>query len=123
MTPKRICNTFSKLRSEIQLTQSEVKLIKFSNNKRKYVRKLVGYEDIMLDMTNIPIIENNNCHPLKNNIEYTWANFIQNNKITKKPITISFTNFNLASMQEYLSYKNVDKIRVLLTKLSYSRIT
>lgn len=32
------------------------------------------------------------------------------------------TNCNLVFMQEYLNYKNMDKMRVLLTKLLYSEI-
>ena len=37
-------------------------------------------------------------------------------------LTIFFINPNLALIREYLSYKNVDKIRHLLTKLPYSKV-
>ena len=38
-------------------------------------------------------------------------------------MTIFFTNPNLASMQEYISYKNVDIMRVLLIKLPDGKLT
>lgn len=47
---------------------------------------------------------------------------MQNNKIIKKSMKILFNNFNLISIQKYLSYKNINKIRALLTKLLYSKI-
>ena len=33
-----------------------------------------------------------------------------------------FRNSTLALMQKYLSYKNIDKIKALLTKLSYDKV-
>ena len=47
---------------------------------------------------------------------------MQTNKMTKKLMIILFTNLNLIFMQEYLSYKNVNKIRILLTKLPYNKV-
>lgn len=37
-------------------------------------------------------------------------------------MTMFFNKLNLAPMQEHLSYKNVDKMSVLLIKLPYSKI-
>ncbi len=34
-----------------------------------------------------------------------------------------FNNPDLAPMREHLSYKNVDKIRALLTELPYGKVT
>ncbi len=34
-----------------------------------------------------------------------------------------FSNPTLASMREYLSNKNIDKMRVLLTELPYGKVT
>ena len=34
-----------------------------------------------------------------------------------------FNNSNLAPMQQHLSYKNIDKMETLLTKLLYSKVT
>lgn len=41
----------------------------------------------------------------------------------KKSIDIFFNNPDLAPIKQYLSYKNVEKIRILLIKLSYNKIT
>lgn len=38
-------------------------------------------------------------------------------------MNIFFNNFNLLLMQQYLSYKNIYKIRSLLIKLLYNKIT
>lgn len=70
VTSKSIYNTFFQLRSRIQSTQSRFKLIKFDNNKKKQVRKLVEYGNIMANIANILVVENNNCFFLKNNVEY-----------------------------------------------------
>lgn len=50
--------------------------MKFDNKKRGQVKELVGYKDIMLDMTNISVIEDDNHLLFKNNIEYIWVIFI-----------------------------------------------
>lgn len=36
---------------------------------------------------------------------------------------IFFNNFDLALIQKHLSYKNMDKMRALLTELPYSKVT
>lgn len=61
-------------------------------------------------MANMLIIVNNNYFLFKNNVEYAWAKFIQANKM-------------LVSMRKYLSYNKKNKIKTLLTKLLYSKIT
>lgn len=38
-------------------------------------------------------------------------------------MTIFFTNPDLASMQEHLNYKNIDKMKALLIELPNSKIT
>ena len=48
---------------------------------------------------------------------------MQANKITKRSMTISFSNPTLAPMQKHLNYKNMGKIRALLTKLQYGKVT
>lgn len=123
MTSENICSTFSQLKSGIQSTQNKFKLIKFGINKRRQVGKSVGYGNVIAGIANILVFEDNNCLPFKNNFEYAWARFMQASKMTKRSMTIFFTNSNLASMREYLSYKNVDKMRALLTELLYSKIT
>ena len=64
-----------------------------------------------------------NCLLFKNNVEYKWVRFIQGSKMRKGLMTIFFSNPTLALMQEYLSYKNINKIKVLLTELLYSNVT
>lgn len=59
----------------------------------------------------------------KNNLEYVWTRIIQNIKMIKESIAIFLTYLDLVLMQEYLSYKNVDNIWILLTELLYNKIT
>ena len=47
---------------------------------------------------------------------------MQTSKILKELIAMFFNNPNLAPMQEYLIYKNVDEISLLLTELVYSKV-
>ena len=42
---------------------------------------------------------------------------MQDSKITKRSMGMFFNNLDLAPMREYLSYKNVDEMKALLTKL------
>ena len=58
----------------------------------------------------------------KTNVEYKQAKFMQASKMTKRLITIFFSNPTLAPMWEHLSYKNVDKMRALLTELPYDKV-
>lgn len=71
MLSESIRSTISRLRSEIQSSQSRFKLIKFYNSKRRQIRKLVKYEYVMASMANILVSENHNCFLFKNNVEYT----------------------------------------------------
>lgn len=89
--PESICNTFSWSRSGIESTQNGFQLIKFCDK----TRELVGYKDVMADMTNILVIRNTNRLTFKDNIEYVWACFMQVSKVTKGSMTIFFTNPNL----------------------------
>lgn len=45
-----------------------------------------------------------------------------NQQISKKLINIFFNNLNLILMQQYLRYKNLDKMRKLLKKLLYNKV-
>lgn len=76
-----------------------------------------------MGMANKPVIKNNNCLILKNNIEYIWARFIQANNMTTKWLTIIFyINPNLVLMWRHLSYKNIDRIMAWLIKLVYDKV-
>ncbi len=61
--------------------------------------------------------------PLKNNVEYEWARFIQASKMTKGSMIMFFSNPTLTPMREHLRYKNVDEMRALLIELPYSKVT
>ncbi len=76
----------------------------------------------MADVTDI-LGNADNQLSFKNNVKYEWARFMQASKMTKRLMTMFFSNLTLAPMREYLSYKNVDKMRALLTKLPYSKVT
>lgn len=41
----------------------------------------------------------NNCLLFKHNVEYAWAKFIQDSKMSKSLISKFFINLNLAPMQ------------------------
>lgn len=94
----------------------------FNNGKRNKVEELVEDKNAIVNVTNISN-NANNCLLFKNTIEYEQARFIQVNKMIKKLIIIFFSNSTLVSMWKHLSYKNIDKIRALLTKLSYNKVT
>lgn len=64
-------------------------------------------------MENILVDVNNNYHPFRLNIDFAQAKFLPTSKISKKSIYIFFSNLDLTSMQEQLSYKNVDKMQAL----------
>lgn len=98
-------------------------MIKFGNSKKEDVEKLVRYENVVADMANIPVIDNNNCLPFKNNIQYIWTRFMQASKIIITSMTMFFTNHHLARIWEYLNNKNMDKIRALLQELLYDKVT
>ncbi len=72
----------------------------------------------------VDILDNmDNFLPFKNNVKYKLIKFMQVSKMTKMSIIMFFSNPTLTPIQEYLSYKNVDKMRVLLIKLPYNKIT
>ena len=50
--------------------------MKFGDNRKRRAKELVRYEDIIVNMVNILVIEDNNCLLFKNNVEYIWARFI-----------------------------------------------
>lgn len=63
-------NIFFRSRSGIYLFQSEFKLIKFDDSKKKQAEKQIRYENDVANIANIAIIEDNNRFLFKNNIEY-----------------------------------------------------
>lgn len=77
----------------------------------------------MIYLADIPVFLNDNNLPFKNNVEYARAKFIQNIKMTKRSVGIFFNNPDLVPIREYLSYKIVDKMRALITKLPYGKVT
>ena len=112
----------SRSKSGIQLIQSRFKLIRFNDSRRGQIRELVGDKDAMADVMDIPG-NADNCLPFKNNIEYEWARFMQASKMTKRSMTMFFSNPTLAPIWEYLSFKNVAKMRALSIKLLYDKLT
>lgn len=76
MSLENFCNIFFQSRSKFQSTEIEFKLTKFDDSKRGHVGILVRYEDVIVNIANILIIENNNYLLFKNNVEYVWARFI-----------------------------------------------
>ncbi len=115
-------STTSRSKLGIQLTQSGFKLIRFNDGKRGQVGELVGDKDAMADVADIPGDADNRL-PFKNNVEYEWARFMQASKMTKRSMTMFFSNPTLASMREHLSYKNMDEMWALLTELTYGKVT
>ena len=123
VNPWSVCSTCNQSRSGIQSTQSGFKVIELTNSERGQAGKLVEDEEFMVYLADIPVVLNDNGFPFKNNVEYAWAKFMQDSKMTKGSIGIFFNNLDLAPMQEHLSFKNVDEMKALLTKLSYSKVT
>ncbi len=115
-------STTSRSRSGNQSTQSGIKLIRFNDGTRGQVGKQVGDKDAMADVADIPG-DTDNRLPFKNNVEYEWARFMQVSKMTKRSMTMFFSNPTLAPMWDHLSYKNVDEMRALLTELPYGKVT
>lgn len=79
-------------------------------------------ENTMAYIKDIQVNIDNNCYLFKNNVDYILAKFIQASKILKRSIDMFFSNFNLASIKKQLSYKNVNKMQVLLTELQYNNV-
>lgn len=116
-------STCTRSRSRIQSNQSRFKVIRFTNSKREQAGKPVGDKKFMAYMANTMVVLNDNGFSFKNNIEYIWAKFIQDGNMTKNRMGMFFNNLNLASIREYFNYKSVDKMRALLIKLPYSKVT
>ena len=88
-------STTSWSRSRIQSTQSQFKWIWFNDGKRGQVREPVRNKDAMADVEDI-LNDADNCLLFKNNVEYEWARFMQASKMTKRLMTIFFSNPILA---------------------------
>ena len=97
-------------------------MIRFNNSRRSQAEESIRDKNAMADIANISS-EADNYLPYKNNIEYEWVKFIQTNKMTKRLMTIFFGNPTLVPIEKDLSYKNMDKIKALLTKLLYDKVT
>ena len=63
-------STCTRLRLGIQSTQSRLKVIVFTNNKRGQAGKLIGDEKFMAYLANTLVVLNDNGLLFKNNIEY-----------------------------------------------------
>ena len=121
--PESKHTTSSRSRSGIKSIESGFKLIEFNDGKKGQVGEPVDKENTMAYMADIPIEQDNNCLPFKNNVKYAWAKFMQTSKMLKGSMGMFFNNPDLAPMRQHLSYKNVDKIRALLTELPYGKVT
>ena len=116
-------NTCTQSRSGIQSTQSRFKVIGFTNSEKKQAEEPVRDEEVMPYLADKPVVLNDNSSPFKNNVKYVWAKFMQESKMTKGSMGMLFNNPDLAPIREHLSYKNVDEMRALLTKLPYGKVT
>ena len=96
-------------------------MIWFNDGKRSQIGEHVRDKDPIADIADIPG-DTNNCLSFKNNVEYEWARFMQVCKMTKRSMTMFFNYPTLAPMREYQNYKNMDKMRALLTELLYGKI-
>ena len=94
---KSVYSITSQSRSGIQSTQSEFKLIRFNDSRRDQVGKPVRDKNAIADVVDI-LGDVNNCLLFKNNVEYEWVRFIQASKMTKRPMTIFFSNLTLIHM-------------------------
>lgn len=117
---KSVYSTTFQSRFGIQSIQSVFQLIKFNDSKKGQTEKPIKDKDAIANIADI--LDNIDNHlPFKNNVKCKWARFIQTSKITKGLITMFFNNPTLVFIKEFLSYKNVDKMRALLIKLLYSK--
>lgn len=62
--------TSTQSRSGIQTTWSEFKSIKFDDGQERQVGKLVGDEDTMVYIEDVPVDVDNNCHPFRHGVDY-----------------------------------------------------
>ena len=83
MNLESVCSTCTRSRSGIQSTQSGFKVMRFTNSERGQAGKPVGDEEVMEYLADKPVVLNKNSYSLKNNVEYAWAKFMQNSKMTK----------------------------------------
>ena len=102
--------------------QSGFKVIEFTNSERRQAGEPVGDEEFIAYLADTLVVLNDNGFPFKNNVEYAWAKFIQDSKITERLMRMFFNNLDLAPMREHLSYKSVDETRALLTELPYGKV-
>ena len=122
MNPENMRSTCTRSRSRIQSNQSGFKIIGFTNSKRGQAGEPVDDQKFMTYLADKPIILNDNGLLFKSNVEYAWAKFMQDSKMTNRSMEMFFNNLDLAPMLEYLSYKSVDEIKALLTKLPYGKV-
>lgn len=101
MNLKSIYNTYTRSKLGIQSTQNEFKVIRFITSKRKQIGDPVGNKKIIVYLIDILVILNNNGLLFKNNIEYIWKKFIQDNKITKRLMRMFFNNPDLTLIENH----------------------
>ena len=71
MNLESVRNTCTRSRSGIQSIQSRFKVIMFTNSKRGQAGEPVRDEELMVYLTNIPVVLNDNGLFFKNNVKYT----------------------------------------------------
>lgn len=102
---------------------SKFKSIKFVNSQRKKENEPMRDKNTIAYIKNILVNINNNCYLFKYTVDYTWIKFLQASKSLKLLMNMFFSNLDLAYMQEYIKYQNLDKMQALLIELSYGKIT
>lgn len=83
-----------------------------NDGKKIQVKELIGDKNIKVDVINIAN-DANNYLPFENNIKYKLIRFMQVSKIIKKSMIIFLNNPIFVSIEEYWSYKKVNKIKAL----------
>ena len=73
-------------KSGIQSIQSGFKVIRFINSKRAQAEESVRAKEFMAYLADTPVVLYDNGLLFKNNVEYAWAKFMQNSKMTKESI-------------------------------------
>ena len=73
-------------------------MIEFINSQRRQAGELIGDEEFMAYVADIPVVINDNSLSFKNNVEYAWAKFMQDGKMTKGSMGMFSNNPDLVPM-------------------------
>lgn len=82
----------------------------------------MGDENSTTYIEDVPVDIDNNCYLFGHDIDYAQAKFLQASKMLKGLISILFSDYDLKSIQEQLSYKIIYEIQALMTKLLYGKV-